>query len=153
MGKPAIYLSYQPVEPKTDLLLSRLSGVKNTSQNKWLALCPAHDDRSPSLGITQIDDRLLIRCFAGCGYLDVLAAIGLDASALFPDKVSNPYEKKKPVPRFSKAELFDLVVQEAGIVALAFNDLLLGRALSDTDRERAIAAYNAIMRLHCEVYG
>jgi len=153
MGKPAIYLSNQGIEPKTEMFLSRLSGVKNTGRDKWLAICPAHDDRSPSLSIKQIDERILIRCFAGCGYLDVLAAVGLDASALFPDKVSNPYEKKKPAPRFSKAELFDLVVQEGGIVALAFNDLMLGLTLSDTDRERAIDAYNAIMRLHCEVYG
>ena len=144
---------YQTIEPKTEGLLSQLSGVKNTGRDKWLALCPAHDDSSPSLCIKQIDDRILIRCFAGCAYLDVLAAIGLDVSALFPDKVSNPYEKHKPAPRFNKAELFDLVVQEAGVVTLAFNDLLLGHALSDTDRERTIEAYNAIMRLHCEVYG
>jgi hypothetical protein len=144
---------YQTIEPKTERLLSQLPGVKNTGQNKWLALCPAHDDRSPSLSIKQVDDRVLIRCFAGCDYQDVLAAIGLDAGALFPDKITDPYEKPKPAPRFSKSELFNLVVQEAGIVALALNDLLLVRTLSDTDCERAIAAYNAIMRLHCEVYG
>jgi hypothetical protein len=59
MGKPAIYPSYQPIEPKTELLLSLLSGVKNTGRDKWLALCPAHDDRSPSLGIKQLDDKII----------------------------------------------------------------------------------------------
>lgn len=151
MGKPAIYFSYQPIEPKTELILSRLSGVKNTGRDKWLALCPSHDDRSPSLSIKQIDDRILIRCFAGCGYLDVLAAIGLDASALFPDKVSNPSEKKKPAPRFNKAELFDIAISEAGILALGWNDLLVNGSVPDADRERVQRAYSTVMDLLCEV--
>jgi hypothetical protein len=151
MGKPAVFLSYQTIEPKTELLLSRLSGVKNTGRDKWLALCPAHDDRSPSLGIKQVEDRILIRCFAGCGYLDVLAAIGLDANALFPDRIINPCEKKKPAPRFNKSELFDLVVQEAGILALGWNDLLINGIVPDSDRERVQRAYSTVMDLLCEV--
>jgi len=31
-----------------------------------MALCPAHDDRNPSLSIQLADDRILIHCFAGC---------------------------------------------------------------------------------------
>lgn len=151
MSKPAIYLSYQPIEPKTELLLSRLSGIKNTGRNKWLALCPAHDDRSPSLAIKQIDDRILIRCFAGCGYLEVLAAVGLDANALFPDKVSSTYEKQKPAPRFNKSELFDIAISEAGILALGWNDLLVNGSVPDADRERVQRAYSTVMDLLCEV--
>jgi hypothetical protein len=151
MNKPLLYASYQLIEPKADSLLSRLSGVKNTGCGKWLALCPAHDDRSPSLSIKQIDDRILIKCFAGCGYLDVLAAIGLDASALFPDKVSNLYEKKKLTPRFNKSELFDLAISEAGILALGWNDLLVNGSVPDTDRDRVQRAYSTVMDLLCEV--
>lgn len=151
MSKPAIYLSYQSIEPKTEILLSLLSGVKNTGRDKWLAQCPAHDDRSPSLAIKQIDDRLLIRCFAGCGYLDVLAAIGLDASALFPDRIANPNEKPKPAPRFSKSELFDLAISEAGILALGWNNLLVNGSVPDADRERVQRAYSTVMNLLCEV--
>jgi hypothetical protein len=151
MSKPAIYVSYQPIEPKTELLLSRLSGVKNTGRDKWLAQCPAHDDRSPSLAIKQIDDRLLIRCFAGCGYLDVLAAIGLDANALFPDRCPDANEPRCKPPRFNKAELFDIAVSEAGILALGWNDLLVNGSVPDTDRERVQRAYSTVMGLLCEV--
>jgi len=47
----------------------------------WLARCPAHDDRTPSLSI--IDGRCgrpIFHCFAGCDWRDVsdrLAAMGL----------------------------------------------------------------------------
>ena len=33
-----------------DTLLSRLDKVKLTGPDKWVARCPAHDDRGPSLG-------------------------------------------------------------------------------------------------------
>lgn len=151
MFNPVAHKIYQPIELKTELLLSRLNGVKNTGRDKWLALCPAHNDRSPSLSIKQIDDRILIRCFAGCGYLDVLAAIGLDASAMFPDKVCSPYEKMKPAPRFNKSELFDLAVNEAGILAIGYNDLLTNGSVSDADRERVQRAFETVLTLLCEV--
>ena len=41
----------------------------------WMARCPAHDDRTPSLSIRQGDDRVLIHCFAGCSQQAVIAAL------------------------------------------------------------------------------
>lgn len=44
----------------------------------WIARCPAHDDRSPSLSVGEASDgRLLLFCHAGCEFLDILAAIGI----------------------------------------------------------------------------
>ena len=38
--------------------------------------CPAHDDRSPSLSVTEgHEGRLLLRCFTGCSFEDVVAAL------------------------------------------------------------------------------
>jgi hypothetical protein len=37
--------------------------------------CPTHDDRSPSLSVADGEDRLLVKCFAGCDARDVLAAL------------------------------------------------------------------------------
>ena len=51
-----------------------------------MAKCPAHSDGDPSLSIKQLpDSRILIKCFAGCGALEVLEAVGLDWGALMPD--------------------------------------------------------------------
>lgn len=40
-----------------------------------MCLCPAHDDRSPSLSVRVGDHSLLFKCFAGCDTIDVLRAI------------------------------------------------------------------------------
>src|SRR5262245_4169412 len=46
----------------------------------WMARCPAHNDRNPSLGIREYDGRPVLKCFAGCSREDVrarLASMGL----------------------------------------------------------------------------
>ena len=43
----------------------------------WVARCPAHDDRGPSLSIGEgADGRLLLKCFAGCSWADLRQALG-----------------------------------------------------------------------------
>jgi putative DNA primase/helicase len=39
------------------------------------ARCPAHDDRNPSLSISDGDQGLLLKCHAGCSYTDILHAL------------------------------------------------------------------------------
>lgn len=50
-----------------------------------LCLCPAHNDRRPSLSIWPNKDRtkLFIRCFAGCSTQAVLASVGITMKDLF----------------------------------------------------------------------
>jgi hypothetical protein len=55
---------------------------------RWMAQCPAHDDRSPSLSIREEEDRVLLHCFAGCEVVDVCNALGLSLSALFARSAS-----------------------------------------------------------------
>lgn len=75
-----------------DLLLSRLDKVRG-KHPKWQARCPAHSDNSPSLSIKEKDDgTLLVHCFAGCGGADVMTAIGLSMSDLFPDRPHTEYD-------------------------------------------------------------
>lgn len=45
------------------------------SGDGWTACCPAHDDRNPSLSITDSGDKVLVKCHAGCTQTEVLAAI------------------------------------------------------------------------------
>jgi len=68
-----------------NLLLSRLEKVRQTNTDRFISCCPSHPDKSPSLQISQVADRILIHCFAGCGAIDVLESIGLDFSAIYPD--------------------------------------------------------------------
>jgi putative DNA primase/helicase len=42
----------------------------------WMAKCPAHEDRNPSLSISLGDHRkVLLHCFAGCAQCDVISAL------------------------------------------------------------------------------
>ena len=41
----------------------------------WMARCPAHGDREPSLSIREADGKVLVRCHAGCDQRDVIAAL------------------------------------------------------------------------------
>ncbi|MDX2475999.1 MAG: CHC2 zinc finger domain-containing protein [Gammaproteobacteria bacterium] len=69
-----------------DSLLSRLDKVRSNGHDKWIACCPAHDDRSPSMSITTGDDgRILMHCFAGCSVDEITRAIGIQTSDLFQD--------------------------------------------------------------------
>ena len=53
--------------------------------DRYVARCPAHHDREPSLSIGEgADGRILLHCWAGCETRDVLAALGLGWSDLFP---------------------------------------------------------------------
>ena len=56
------------------------------SGTKGMARCPAHDDRTPSLGVSLGRGAILLHCFAGCDQESVLAGLareGVPASALF----------------------------------------------------------------------
>lgn len=45
------------------------------SGSKGMARCPAHDDRTPSLGVSLGRNAILFHCFAGCSQDEVLAAL------------------------------------------------------------------------------
>jgi putative DNA primase/helicase len=55
--------------------------------NGKMALCPAHDDSSPSLSISDRRDGngIVIKCHAGCDNQDILAALGMSQRDLFDD--------------------------------------------------------------------
>lgn len=59
----------------------------------WMGHCPtelhAHGDRHPSLSIDEGQDgKILLHCFAGCPSEQIVKAMGLRVSDLFPDTPS-----------------------------------------------------------------
>ncbi len=60
-------------------VLARLPGYKR-AKSGYIARCPAHDDRNPSLSVDFQDGKLLLKCHAGCTYEAVLSSLGLDRS-------------------------------------------------------------------------
>lgn len=73
-----------------DKLLSRLEKVRQERKGQWVACCPAHTDKSPSLAVGEADDgRVLVHCHSGCSALDVITAVGLQWEDLFPESDRN----------------------------------------------------------------
>ncbi|MDE1918864.1 MAG: hypothetical protein KGH96_22675, partial [Sphingomonadales bacterium] len=65
-------MRFQPTA-ETLAIVARLGGHWNGRYA--LVLCPAHEDRTPSLSIRQGRHSILVHCFAGCDGADVMRAI------------------------------------------------------------------------------
>lgn len=133
-------------------LLDRLRKVKPNGPGKWLACCPAHEDRSPSLGVRLTDDgRLLVHCFAGCGAADVIAAVGLEFTDLFPEIT---LDTSRPVNQpFTAGDALRCLASEAGVIAIAVADIAERRPLDSRDSERVALASDRIQTAMEYVYG
>tara|TARA_R110002012_G_scaffold196220_5_gene364538 strand:+ start:4472 stop:4858 length:387 start_codon:yes stop_codon:yes gene_type:complete len=120
---------------KAETILERLEMVRKTGSSKWIARCPAHDDGTPSLSVTEIEggNRVLIHCHGGCGALDVLESIGLDWSALYPDDSDNRY---RPLYRSNQ----DQKAIDDMIVAIAQAKRDKGERLNESDKQALIQA-------------
>jgi hypothetical protein len=95
----------RPVEPvMVDELLDRLEGVRRNGEGRWMARCPAHGDRSASLSVREGDGgRILLHCFSGCSFSEVVGALGLQPQQLFPPR-DEPYRGPSRREREEQAE-------------------------------------------------
>ena len=60
----------------------------------WMARCPGHDDRKPSLSIQHTDNgKVLVRCHAGCDQDRVISA--LRSRGLWPENGSHPSKRSR----------------------------------------------------------
>ena len=131
-----------------EMLLGRLQKVKGRN-GSWTACCPAHEDKGPSLAVREADDgRVLLHCFAGCPTVNVLGAVGMDMSDLFPpdEKRKNyPVEgKPRMKPAFYASDLIRILSFEALVVNICAYDMSVGKPLKEADRERLKVAQQRI---------
>jgi len=54
-----------------------------------MAKCPSHEDRMPSLSISQGDKGVLLKCFGGCSLDSIINSMGLTKNDIFTDDTSN----------------------------------------------------------------
>ena len=108
-----------------DLVLSRLDKVRQTGPDRWIARCPAHPDKSPSLSVRALPDgSVLLHCFTGCSVDAVVAAISLELSDLFPPRPSDS-QHSPPVKRpFPPGDVLAALAFETSVVLAAAADML-----------------------------
>ena len=115
-------------------ILGRVDKVRGKN-GRYTASCPAHEDKSPSLALRELDDgRILLHCFGGCSTDAVLGAIGLEMADLFPEKLDSAYAPvRNPFPA---SDLLRIIHLETLIVNICAEDMSRGKALTAEDRER-----------------
>lgn len=114
-------------------LLNRLQKVRSTGRDRWIAACPSHPDRNPSMTVRALPDgRILLHCFAGCDTEAVLGAVGLAFGDLFPEPLT-----RDALPRvrggISAHEALACLRSESAVLAIMASDLASGQAI-DADR-------------------
>ena len=130
----------------TQDVLSRLEHV--TGRNgKWMALCPAHQDRSPSLAINEAEDRVLIHCFAGCETVEVTAAIGLNVSDLFYKRLAGSELTEEKRRRYE-----EVLIAERFQVAITDSAERNERQLTVSERERRLLGQHRISKIEEVLY-
>ena len=131
-----------PLGADVHRLLARLDKVKANGPGRWLACCPAHDDRSPSLAIRETGDgTILLKCFTGCPTSDVLAAVGMEMHELFPKRDSDAFRaSKRPGERWVPRDVLAAVAREALVVMLAAEAVSGGQVLAPADLHRLAQA-------------
>ena len=129
-------------------LLNSLQKVKGRN-GSWTACCPAHNDKGPSLAVRETPDgRILLHCFAGCEVQNIVTAVGLDMTDLFPPEEKRrdyPVEGKPKIkPAFYASDLLRIISFESMIVMLCAYDMSKGKKLSEGDMERLKVARERI---------
>lgn len=124
-----------------EALLSRLQKVKGRN-GSWTACCPAHDDKSPSLAIREESGKVLLHCFGGCEAQNIVAAVGMDMTDLFPP--TEPKYTPQPKVKFFASDLLRVIALETAIVSVAAYDMAKGKKLPKADLDRLQLAYSRI---------
>ena len=84
-NKPTATTGSHPIEH----VLDKLENVHSTSRYQYRAKCPVHQKANSSSRTLSIkeetDGHVLLNCFGGCDYAEVLDAIGLKKCDLYPN--------------------------------------------------------------------
>ena len=136
-------------------LLAYLDGVTHLrDQNglrRWKAKCPAHDDKNPTLSVAEAPNgTILLRCWAGCSALEIVHAVGMELSDLFPDRDLRDLSKQEraDVRMLGKrndveACAYTLEVESHVMLQCALM-MQAGRKLSQATLARLVQAYNRV---------
>ena len=126
-----------------DKILPLLDKVKKKGDNSWMACCPAHDDKNPSLVITEVDSKVLLHCFSHqCDVSDIVHAVGLELSDLFPEQIK--VEGGRPIKkrRFPAKAILEALAEELAITEIGLAALSNGGTLNEKARARMKQASN-----------
>ena len=74
------------------LFCSKLGQVKRNN-NSIVALCPSHNDNSPSLSASYTNEQIMVYCHAGCTFENIVSSLGMEQSQFFAHIKTTPTKK------------------------------------------------------------
>ena len=77
-------------------IVEQTKATTTGSGGQYSGLCPAHNDRSPSLSLTLTEDRILINCHSGCSIDQICNCLRIRKSDLFRKCETNTGNKSTP---------------------------------------------------------
>ena len=126
-----------------DRIIPLLDKVKKKGDNSWIACCPGHDDKNPSLVITEKDGKVLLHCFSHhCDVSDIVHAVGLELSDLFPKQIRIEGSKPIRIKRFPAEAILEALAEELVITEIGLAVLASGRTLNEKAQARMKKASN-----------
>lgn len=134
-------------------LLNRLERVRRMGGNRWIACCPAHGDRHPSLNIRLTDDDtiLLVCRSGGCSAHDIVSAVGMNLTDLFP-KTDRHHAPRQKYP-FSAREILAAMVPESFCIALIGKQMSQGITPDEKTLQTLLKAVERISAAHSYAEG
>ena len=131
-------------------LLNRLEGVRQRTGESWSAKCPSHDDKTPSLSIRETAEGLvLLQCWAGCEVTEIVAAVGLELSCLFPEKSKGGRSLRRR-RLITAGQALEVLAFESLFLGIVAKDIAEGKPLDQQTRERVALAAGRIGALQLE---
>ena len=115
--------------------LSRVHGVKKTGPDRWIFRVPTRKDKHPSGSARELPDgRLLIHDFAGSSALEILEAVGLEFSDLYPDNRDPAIAPSRPEARpFYASDALRCLAQDVLFIKACAVVLRTGESITERD--------------------
>ena len=96
--------------------LAKLTDSYKPHKNGYLCKCTGHSDKSPSLYISDKDDKVLVHCFAGCDTESVVSGMDVQMKDLFHNSNMKRNQKKDYAIKKNKMQLFHALDHELHVL-------------------------------------
>jgi len=126
--------------------LSRCERVRESAPGRFRAMCPCHESKTKSQTMSvreTADGTVLVKCFAGCGALEIIKKVGMKPAELFPREYKAPMVQRgpaKPNHWHAKQDAMRTIMREVQLVGLVASDIAEGKRVPAQDAERCAEA-------------
>lgn len=126
-----------------------MSGVKKIAYNRWVCLCPVHNEKTPSMAINfgRSGDRIVMKCFGcGAGVPQVMEAIpSLTWDDFMPERLEYAKSDKDYV-KFPQQDILTALAWECIVAKTIAKRVFDKRQVSEEEYKRLETATNRIIK-------